>query len=115
MKNKLLCTLLTAVGFCFVSAAFSADAPALADRHAKLGVMCESCHAGVPAAGAKVKNDKCFACHQNYEAVAKRTEKVEPNPHYTHLGNVRCSDCHKGHTEGAVMCNECHKFNLKVK
>ena len=52
------------------SAAFAADAPALADRHAKLGVKCEQCHGTkAPAAEAKVKNEACFACHQNYDAL----------------------------------------------
>lgn len=98
------------------SAAFAADAPALADRHAKLGVKCEQCHGTkAPAAEAKVKNEACFACHQNYDALAKRTAKLDPNPHKTHLGNVRCSDCHSGHAQSRLTCNDCHKFDLKVK
>lgn len=114
MKKTMLAAL-TALAL-MTSAAFAADAPALADRHAKLGVKCEQCHAiKTPAAEAKVKNEACFACHQNYAELAKRTNKLDPNPHKTHLGNVRCSDCHSGHAQARLMCNDCHKFDLKVK
>lgn len=98
------------------SSTFAADVSVLADRHAKLGVKCEQCHSvQMPAAGAKVKNQSCLTCHQSYDALAKKTEKLNPNPHRTHLGNVRCSDCHSGHVQARLMCNDCHKFDLKVK
>ncbi|WP_165657647.1 cytochrome c3 family protein, partial [Sutterella wadsworthensis] len=43
-----------------------------------------------------------------------QTAKVEPNPHYSHLGDVNCTDCHKGHKKSELMCNSCHQFDLKV-
>lgn len=92
------------------------SATALAERHVKMGVNCEQCHqTKLPQEGAKVKNQTCLACHQSYDVLAKRTEKLNPNPHKTHLGNVRCSDCHSGHGQSRLMCNDCHKFDLKVK
>ena len=69
----------------------------------------------MPKVGAKVKNERCLVCHQSYEALAERTKALNPNPHKTHLGNVRCTDCHAGHQQGKLMCNDCHKFNLTVK
>lgn len=114
MKTTMLAAL-TAIAL-MTSAAFAADAPTLADRHAKLGLKCEQCHAvPIPQPESKVKNQACLACHQSYDALAQKTEKLDPNPHKTHLGNVRCSDCHSGHGQARLMCNDCHKFDLKVK
>jgi hypothetical protein len=116
MKKTILSAFAAIIGLSVSAGVFAADAPALADRHAQLGVKCEQCHkTAQPAEGAKVKNEACFECHENYESLAKKTEKLDPNPHKTHLGNVRCSDCHKGHSESVLMCNDCHKFDLKVK
>ena len=50
----------------------------------------------------------------SYEALAKQTAKDEPNPHYSHLGDVNCTDCHKGHQKSELMCNQCHQFSLQV-
>ena len=72
-----------------------------------------ACHKTAPKAGAKVKKQVCQGCH-SYEQLAKQTAKVEPNPHYSHLGDVNCTDCHKGHKKSELMCNSCHQFDLKV-
>lgn len=115
MRNTMLAAL-AAIALLGSSAVFSADAPALADRHAKMRVKCEQCHAvKTPAAGTRPKNEACLACHQSYEALAAKTAKLDPNPHKSHLGNVRCADCHSGHAQSRLMCNDCHKFDLKVK
>lgn len=88
----------------------------LANRHMAHGVDCVSCHGTkTPQPGAVVDNKNCLTCHQSYEALAKRTEKLEPNPHFSHLGNVRCSDCHSGHQQPKLLCNDCHKFNMQPK
>lgn len=115
MKQWIVSTLAIAIG---VSAGcvFASDGTVLAERHAKMGVTCVQCHkTQTPKEGAKVKNESCFACHQSYEALAQKTARLDPNPHKTHLGNVRCSDCHLGHEKSRLMCNDCHKFNLSVK
>lgn len=114
--ERVFTTLLAAALFGTVVSAHAADDKALADRHAGYGAACQSCHKdAAPKAGAKVANEACFVCHQNYDALAKRTAKLDPNPHYTHLGNVRCSDCHSGHASSKLMCNDCHNFSLTVK
>ena len=114
MKTTMLAAL-TAFAL-MTSAAFAADDAFLADRHAKLGLKCEQCHSvQTPTPESKVRNQSCLACHQSYDALAQKTEKLDPNPHKTHLGNVRCSDCHSGHAQARLMCNDCHKFDLKVK
>ncbi len=116
MNRKILSSAAIVCGLLFTGLVYSADAPALADRHVQMGLKCDACHGSqTPAPGAKVGNDKCLACHQSYEALAQKTEKLDPNPHYTHLGNVRCSDCHAGHQKPQLMCNDCHQFDLQPK
>lgn len=108
--NKTLAALVVS-SFClvFAGAASAASAtPDLAQRHAQMNIK-------FPAAGVKVNNDYCFKCHGSYETLAKRTEKLDPNPHRTHLGNVRCTDCHSLHGAPRNMCNDCHKFDLQPK
>ncbi len=113
MLTKLISAIGCALVLSVASNAMAAD-PMLADRHVARGVACASCHKTAPTAGAVVKKDTCKACHSP-EGLAERTAKVEPNPHFNHLGDVSCTDCHKGHQAPQVMCNDCHKFNLKTK
>ena len=74
-------------------------------------------HAGSwPDASGWVKKDTCMGCHGPYADLAKKTEKLEPNPHFSHLGSVNCQECHKGDkAEPELMCNSCHKFTLREK
>lgn len=118
MKKTLLAAALAALAVfgTAASGAFAADTAPLADRHAQMGVKCEQCHGTKSVApGSRPSNEACFACHKDYATLAQRTEKLNPNPHKTHLGNVRCADCHSGHGQSRLMCNDCHKFDLKVK
>lgn len=104
-----------AAALCF-GTAFSSSVLAsdyTADFHLAHGQKCETCHKTAPTEGAKVKKDVCKQCH-SYEALAKQTAKDEPNPHYSHLGDVNCTDCHKGHQKSELMCNQCHQFSLQV-
>lgn len=111
MKN-IVATL--AIAFSLAAgSAFAAD-HTLADRHVARGLECASCHKTAPAPGAVVKKDACKTCH-NYDDLAKRTAKMQPNPHYTHLGDVNCVECHRGHQAPRLMCNDCHKFNITPK
>ena len=51
----------------------------LAQKHAKAGVR------GNPT------QEQCIACHGgSYEALAKQTANVKPNPHGSHMGPVQC-------------------------
>ena len=61
-----------------------------------------------------INDERNSALYAQYEQLAKQTAKVEPNPHYSHLGDVNCTDCHKGHKKSELMCNSCHQFDLKV-
>lgn len=111
MNKKLIASLVLSLGVAFASMTASA---AVADYHMKYGVKCEACHnTSQPKAGAKVSAEQCLKCHKSYKALAEQTKNLQPNPHHTHLGNVRCSDCHSGHGQSKLVCNECHKFDLK--
>lgn len=79
--------------------------------HASL--PCSTCHDGkVPT---KPGKDKCLACHGSYEQVAKRTEKMNPNPHFSHRGEPDCANCHSMHGKSRLECNDCHTFDIKMK
>lgn len=101
------------LGSAFSTSALAADTTA--DFHTSHGMKCDTCHKTAPVAGAKVKKDVCKQCH-NPEQLAKKSMelKVEPNPHYNHLGDVNCTECHKGHQKSELMCNQCHQFGLKT-
>jgi hypothetical protein len=81
------------------------------DKHIKTGLNCDNCH-GVAkvAAGAEVGMAKCLSCHEPYEKLAKRTEKMIRNPHANpHLLDLECSVCHHGHRADENYCANCHK------
>lgn len=102
--------------FCFAAAmalagseALAADGQMLADRHIARGAKCESCHAG--GNPGPVPKEQCLACHGSYAKVAEKTDKLDINPHDSHLGQIDCSKCHKGHKPAVVECNRCHDFS----
>lgn len=117
MTKRLHTALLTlAAGAALMNPAFAANAqPTLAERHAAMKVECAVCHVKGAPAQDYVTADACLACHGSFEKVAERTAKMNPNPHYSHLGKVRCSDCHSGHQQPKNMCNDCHQFDFKTK
>lgn len=112
MRKNVLMALLLAAGL--VMSAQASDF--LADRHATRGVACAACHDGqtTPAPGAKVKSETCLSCHGPAEKLAERTKKVDPNPHYNHLIDVGCLECHQGHKQSVNMCSSCHNIHYKV-
>ena len=109
---------LTALALIFVtSAAFAADPPMLADRHVKAGVKCESCHGSDQAAKGPrtVKKETCLACHGGtYAKLAEKTDSLEVNPHDSHLGEIECTKCHRGHQKPVLECARCHDFSKEL-
>ena len=92
---------------------------------AAFGLICAAAMAAAPAAAAdmarfkvQVPDDKqCMSCHGTYEALAKKTDKLdEPNPHRSHHygTGISCTACHKEHSKPAAYCNECHEFKYKL-
>lgn len=91
--------------------------PMLADRHVARGMDCVSCHkVKTPKPGATVDKQQCIGCHGSLEDIAKREKdkKLDPNPHYNHLVDLNCNECHKGHQKPVNMCNDCHQIPFKV-
>lgn len=86
--------------------------------HAAAGIGCTQCHGkGLPRADDTVENDRCLVCHGPMDRLAQKTEPKEfkdRNPHKSHLGDIACTVCHKGHAESKVYCLECHKFDMKI-
>ena len=63
--------------------------------------------------GKKVALEMRTALHK---LIAKATAKIEPNPHFSHLGEVNCQECHVGaKAKPELMCNSCHNFTLREK
>ncbi len=86
--------------------------------HGKANVSCAGCH-GSPAAkeGDTVENDRCLKCHGPIDKLAAKSapkDFPDRNPHKSHLGDINCTVCHKGHAESKTYCLDCHK-NFKMK
>lgn len=85
----------------------------LADRHVQRGVKCETCHKTQPPKDVPMQT--CQSCHGDYAALAKRTNKKDINPHASHVEDIQCNACHRGHKKPAFVCDECHQFkDIKV-
>jgi len=85
----------------------------LEDKHKKAGVVCEECHKG-GAPKSDVMTDTCFKCHISYSKVAEQTNKITPNPHKSHRGDLECMVCHHIHRTSEDYCKECHNIGFKV-
>ena len=88
--------------------------------HARAGIVCSQCHGKeLPKPDDTVQNDRCLACHGPMDKLAAKTEPKDfkdRNPHKSHLGEIACTVCHKGHGESQVYCLSCHpKFQMKIQ
>jgi hypothetical protein len=95
--------------FSFLDAAPSS----LADKHKAASISCEGCHIENPPKGL-VPTGVCTKCHGDQTKLAARTQKVIPNPHASHLENVKCELCHHAHKPSENYCSNCHEFSYKV-
>ncbi|MBA3035192.1 MAG: cytochrome c3 family protein [Desulfobacterium sp.] len=91
------------------------------NKHKEKEIACESCHEK-GSLYARPGDDTCMNCHDSYAKLAEKTAKLEnikagiENPHKSHMGEARCTLCHKNHASSILYCNECHspKFDMKV-
>ncbi len=80
-------------------------------QHARQNITCSGCHEkSFPQE--QTSMDSCLACHGTYEQVTDLTQDMTPNPHDSHMGEIRCTLCHKGHEESVLYCNQCHEFDI---
>ena len=63
-------------------------------------------------------NQNCVGCHGDAKALA---EKLAPrlankhvNPHASHLVELDCTTCHRGHKPGEAYCLQCHAFEMQM-
>jgi hypothetical protein len=93
---------------------WAADKQLLSTKHANKGVTCNNCHKEI-SSKSLVPTETCLKCHGgNYEALAEKTKKVDPNPHASHKGDLGCESCHHVHKESVDRCGACHDYNFKV-
>ena len=85
----------------------------LADKHNSARIPCEGCHKE-SSPREQVPTSICNECHGDFAKIAERTKKVIPNPHESHLGNLKCELCHHAHKPSEDYCSKCHEFNYKV-
>jgi hypothetical protein len=85
----------------------------LADRHTNGGIGCPDCHKESPP-GRSVPMAVCLGCHGDYQKVAAKTGKIDPNPHASHLGEYECVKCHHAHKASVNACAECHPMDMDV-
>ena len=85
----------------------------LGDKHKEMGIQCDGCHKESQPQN-NVPRAVCQGCHGDYKMLGERTEKVDPNPHRSHEGNLDCSVCHHSHKPSEDHCDRCHNFGFKV-
>ena len=112
MKFATLMTAAAAAALLALPAVSSAAGGAAHGSHASL--QCNACHNAMPPKAPE--QAVCLKCHVSYAAVAKKTAKMKPNPHDSHMGRVDCVQCHSMHDKSRFMCQDCHAFkNVKFK
>jgi fumarate reductase flavoprotein subunit len=92
---------------------WAAESVFLADKHKNRGMDCSGCHKERPPKH-DVPMAVCLGCHGDYQKVAAKTDKIDPNPHDSHLGEIDCGKCHHAHKVSVNACNECHRLDMKV-
>jgi hypothetical protein len=85
----------------------------LGEKHKNAGVSCEGCHRD-EAAKEQVSTAVCIGCHGDYPKIAELRAKSSPNPHESHLGNLKCESCHHVHKLSEDYCGKCHLIEFKV-
>ena len=89
----------------------------LADRHARAGVACASCHGPAAKKPEEPTIETCIACHPLKPLVASTASVKPKNPHVSphYQDRLDCTNCHSLHDKSRLECNDCHSFNLNFK
>jgi fumarate reductase flavoprotein subunit len=123
---------LAAIGMAFLltSAGAQTNAPApaasqLATVHAEQSKLnCNACHGDKTPTSVSAEealatvNQNCMNCHGDSKAVSAailpKLVHKEINPHGSHLVQIDCVTCHRGHAAGEAYCNQCHAFEMPM-
>jgi fumarate reductase flavoprotein subunit len=92
---------------------WAAEGLFLADKHKNRGTDCSGCHKERPPK-LDVPMAVCLRCHGDYRKVAAKTNKLDPNPHDSHLGEFDCGKCHHAHKASVSACAPCHQMEMEV-
>jgi hypothetical protein len=107
---KILIICISLLNSFYFSFSFAGAEPSfLGDKHKVAGITCDGCHKENPPKE-RVSTAVCTKCHGDQAKVAQRTQKVIPNPHDSHLENVKCELCHHAHKRSEDYCITCHDF-----
>lgn len=101
-------------------------------KNGETTLYCNTCHSFQvdPRNTMVTVSDKgCLKCHESYEKMAKVITSIFPpfvkteiqksctkweafpiNPHESHYGEMKCTQCHSIHGESRLYCNTCHDF-----
>lgn len=122
--RKQIAALAAALACAFCMSAVQA-APAVSLKHKNLD--CAACH-GTNQPVEMADQKACIECHGQYKGKVvpgadynpdrnPRRPVIEVNPHDSHLGDVRCTLCHREHSKSPqTTCNQCHQnFRLNTK
>ena len=96
--------------------ASAADGKFGADRHAAMGLTCETCHGPDKANLATPDIKTCTQCHNTKDLVEKTKDVKPTNPHVSphYQDQLDCTNCHYMHGETENFCDQCHQFGFKV-
>lgn len=91
----------------------------LKGSHLENTLTCDNCHAEGASYAARIKQETCFSCHENYEALAEKTaqlgydDNIHASPHYPKMD---CDLCHKVHSPStSIYCVMCHSQETMSK
>lgn len=93
------------------------DRASLADLHKSNQVGCADCHGKakkiVVDDSEKGVNKRCVDCHGTLSQLSANASG-HINPHGSHLGEINCTTCHRGHEASTAYCNGCHAFTMPM-
>ena len=103
----------------------ASNAPPLATVHVQqLKLDCNACHGNKTPTSVNAEealatvNQNCINCHGDAKAVATallpKLVHKEINPHASHLVQIDCATCHRGHSAGEAYCQQCHGFDMTM-
>ena len=89
----------------------------LADLHKANQLGCAECHGGAKKIkvddSEKTINLSCVRCHGTLDAMSAKA-KGHINPHKSHLGQINCTVCHRGHNSSQAYCLKCHSYDMPI-
>jgi fumarate reductase flavoprotein subunit len=105
---------------CSLSAAEEKASREISPSHKEAELNCADCH-GVAVPEKRAPAAICVECHTKKED-SKLIEFddgdriISINPHNSHIGEIRCTHCHRIHTQSVLHCNDAchHKFKNTV-